>query len=183
MKPSLNILLSVLAISVLGILGISPGCGGPPSAEQSGPSYAELLSIYNSELDALDRLERKREELILRHEAQLQPSTEDAVAALNALLASANEAGVKLNLSDTADPDELLDRAVEHAEKTQDIAAQLLESASADAEPSEEEAQRRAKLTEQFESELAALNEEIAQQKERVDRASSARDAAEALQK
>ena len=181
MKPSMNIFLVALAISVLGLLGLTPGCGGPPSAEQIGPSYAELLSIYNSELAALDRLERKREELIQSHEAQLQPSTEEALEALNALLSTAGAAGKELNL-DTADPDELLDRAVEHAEKTQEITAQLLETASSQAEPSEEEAQRRAKLTEQFERELAALDAEIAEQKERVDRARAARDAAEAAQ-
>ena len=181
MKPSMNILLVALAISVLGLLGLTPGCGGPPSALQSGPSYAELLSIYNSELAALDRLERKREELVKSHEAQLLPSTEEAAEALSALLTSAGEAGNELNL-DTADPDELLDRAVEHAEKTQEITAQLLETASSQAEPSEEEAQRRANLTEQFEQELAALDAEIAEQKARVDRARTARDAAEAAQ-
>ena len=38
------------------------GCGGPTA--ERGPSYAELVTIYNAELQSLDRLERKREELI-----------------------------------------------------------------------------------------------------------------------
>ena len=123
-----------------------------------------------------------RAPLIVRHEAALKPSGDATQEMLNALLGSATEAGNQLDLSEITDPNDLLDRAVEHAEKTQNIAAQLLETASSKAEPTEEEAQRQAELTAQFEQDLAALDKEIADQKARVDRARAARDAAEAEQ-
>ena len=144
-------LLSVFAVSVFVCL---IGCS-EPAPEESGPSYADLVTVYNAELQSLDRLERKREELMAKHEAALKPST---------------------------DPNELLDRAVEHAEKAQDLTSRLLESVSSAAEPTEEEIQKRAELTEQFERELAAIDEQIVEQKARVDRAREARDAAEATQ-
>ena len=158
------------------------GCGGP-SAEEKGPSYAELVTIYNAELQSLDRLERKREELVTKHEASLGPSAADATKAIDALLSSASEAGKQLDMNGVADSNELLDRAVEHAEKTQDITTELLKSVSSAAEPTEEEVQKQAKQTQQYERDLAAIDKQIAEQKARVERALEARDAAEATRK
>ena len=172
-------LLSVFATS--GFLCLI-GCGGP-TAEEKGPSYAELVTIYNAELQSLDRLERKREELTTKHQAALGPSAEDAAKAIDALLASANEAGKQLDPNGAADPSELLDRAVAHAEKTHDLTSELLKSVSSAAEPTEEEVQKQAELTKQFERDLAAIDKQIAAQKVRVDRALKARDAAEAARK
>ena len=109
-------LLSVFAVSVFVCL---IGCS-EPAPEESGPSYADLVTVYNAELQSLDRLERKREERIAKHEVALRPSTEDAAKALDATLSSAKEVGKQSNLDGVTDPNELLDRAVEHAEKAQD---------------------------------------------------------------
>jgi hypothetical protein len=172
-------LLSVFAVSVFVCL---IGCS-EPAPEESGPSYADLVTVYNAELQALDRLERKREERIAKHEVALRPSTEDAAKALAATLSSAKEVGKQSNLDGVADPNELLDRAVEHAEKAQDLSSRLLESVSSAAEPTEEEIQKQAELTEQFDRDLAVIDKQIAEQKVRVDRARATRDAAEAAQK
>ncbi len=158
------------------------GCSGP-SVEEKGPSYAELVTIYNAELQTLDRLERKREELVTKHGASLGPSAADATKAIDALLSSASEAGKSLDLKGVTDSNELLDRAVEHAEKTQGIANELLKSVSSAAEPTEEEVQKQAKLTQQFERDLATLDKQITEQKVRVERAQKARDTAEAARK
>ena len=171
-------LLSItVASSLVGLVGCSP-----PAAKESGPSYAELLSIYNSELQALDRLEGKRDELIAMHQAALEPPTEDAAQTLDSLLSSANEAVKQIDLEGVTDPNELLDRAVEHAAQAGEVASGLLESVTAAAEPTEEELQKQAELTAQFERELAAIDDEIAAQQARVDRAREARDAAEPAQ-
>ncbi len=172
-------LLSVFATSCFA--GI-PGCS-EPTTERSGSSYADLVTIYNAELQAMDRLERKREALIANHEAALGPSTEDAAQAIDALLSSAQEAGKQLGLDGATDPDELLDRAVAHAEKTQDLTSDLLESVRSATEPTEEELQQQAELTKQFERDLAAIDKQIVKQKARVERALKARDAAEAARK
>jgi hypothetical protein len=157
------------------------GCS-EPTAEKSGPSYADLVTIFNAELQAMDRLERKREALIANHEAALGPSVEDAAQAIDALLSSANEAGKQLGLDGATDPNELLDRAVAHAEKTHDLTSGLLESVRSATEPTEEEVQKQAELTKQFERDLAAIDKQIVEQKARVERARKARDAAEAAQ-
>ncbi len=180
MRAKINGSTAALALVVSGLLWITPGCGSPAAVQPAAPSYAELVTIYNAELASLDRLERKRVDLVDRHEAALQPTVEDATAALGALLTSATEAGNQLDLGNSGDPNDLLDAAVAHAEATQGIAAEALAAASATNEPSEEKAQQNAELTKQFEAELAALDVEIAEQKSRVDRARAARDAAEA---
>ena len=179
-RLSVNVaLLSVFAASGFVCL---IGCGEPTSQE-SGPSYADLVTVTNAELQALDRLERKREELIATQKTALRPSTEDAAQALDALLSSASEAGKQLNLKDVTDSNDLLDRAVEHAEKVQDITSEILESVSSGTEPTEEEVKKEAERTEQIERELAAIDKQIAEQKVRVDRALKARDAAEEARK
>jgi hypothetical protein len=158
------------------------GCS-EPTPEESGSSYAELLTVYNAELQALDRLERKREELIAKHKAALGPSMDNAAKALDALLSSTREAGKQLDLKGATDPNDLLDRAVEHAEKAQAATTGLLESVSSATEPTEEEAAQLAEQNEQFERDLAEIDRQIAAQMARVDRARQARDAAEAAQK
>jgi hypothetical protein len=176
---SINVaLLSVLAAST-GICLV--GCGEP--AEESGSSYADLVSIYNTELQSLVLLQRQREDLVAKHTATLGPSTADAEKVLDALLSSANEAGQQINLEGVTDPNDLLDRAVEHAEKVQGVTSELLESVSTAAEPSADEVKKTAELTKQYELELAQLDKQIEAQKVRVDRALKARDAAEAAQK
>ena len=59
------------------------GCGSDravPNVPQ--PSYAELVTIYNAELETLDRLERKRRELVAEQEKLLRPNPDETVKAL-----------------------------------------------------------------------------------------------------
>lgn len=171
--------LALLVIFVVSGLVSLNGCS---ESTDGGSSYAELVTIYNTELQALDRLERKREELVAKQKEALGPSTEDAVKALDTLLSSAKEAGKELNLEGVNDPNELLDRAVAHAETVQGATAGLLESVSAVAEPTEEDVAKKAEQNAQYERELAEIDQQITEQKARVDRARKARDKAEAAQ-
>ena len=87
------------------------GCGQEVAEQDSSPSYADLVSIYNNELAALDRLEKKREELLARHEEQLSPSPEDALKALGDVLNSAVTSESQLESDADFDPNAMLDRA------------------------------------------------------------------------
>jgi hypothetical protein len=157
--------------------------GGSLTGCSDGPSYSELVTVYNAELQALDRLEGKREALIVKHEAATGLSAGDVADTLNTLLSSAKEAGASLNLEGVTDSNELLDRAVEHAEKAEGITSGILEAVSAAEQPTAEETQQQAEATAQFDQDLAALDQEIAEQKDRVERARKARDKADPAQK
>ncbi|MBN1853544.1 MAG: hypothetical protein JW829_12505 [Pirellulales bacterium] len=152
----------------------------PAGCSPQGPSLADLISIYNAELAALDRLEQKRAELVKAYQSELLPTNEDAAKLIGNVLQGAVEAGKTLDLNEMADPNKALDLAVDHAQKTQDTMGQLLQNLNPEAKPDEKEIQRRAKITEKFEAELAAIDKEIEAQKERVEQARKARDAAEA---
>ena len=124
--------------------------------------------------------ERQRGELVANFQRQLVPSAEDAVKALSDVLGAA--AGG--NLPDSGEPltpDRALDLAVESAERTGLATSQLLEAATqASQMPDAELTPEQVQLKEAFEKELAALDEQIEEQKARVERARQARDAAEA---
>ena len=166
-------------LSALVVAIVLSGCGGG-SAPTSQPSYADLVVTYNAELETLDRLQRQRGELVANFQRQLVPSAEDAVKALSDVLGEA--AGG--NLPDSGEPltpDRALDLAVESAERTGLATSRLLEAATqASQTPDAELTPEQVQLKEAFEKELAALDEQIEEQKARVERARQARDAAEA---
>lgn len=152
----------------------------------SGPSYAELVVTYNAELEALDRLEAKREKLIKDYAATIAPNeSSDALTQLEGLLKSANELKDAANEDTNSDPDSQLDGLAERGDQAQRIAGQLLdgllnsEGSSNKPEPTPEEAAAAAERKKAFEAELAKLDAEIAKQQERVERARQARDEAE----
>ena len=180
-------------------LAVLVGCSQP----ETGPSYAELVVTYNAELEALDRLEAKRAKLVAEYTAAMKPPAGDTLSHLQGLLDSARElqeGGVNL---DTTDPNALLDELAEQGGAAEDIANQLVDGLlggqSADAEAAPEstaestekptvESDASSKtdleaLKAKYESELAALDKEIAEQKTRVERARAARDEAEAKQR
>ncbi len=165
-----------LVLAVAGITVTTIGC-----ATDNEPTYADLVAIYNAELSALDRLEKKKQELIANHEAQLRPSSDDAMQVLSDVLTTAaSELTREVNPDAGLDPNAALDQAVENAQNTQDVFSQLLDSvAEPPAEESEEDAARRTEMTAEYEKQLAALDEEIETQKQRVERARQARDDAE----
>lgn len=170
----------VLAFAML-LSGI--GCSASKEApKEVGPSYAELVIIYNAELETLDRLERKRKELITEYETQNRPPTQDAQAqealkSLTNLIGSAGELNREMGATPPADPNAALDKAVSDAEKAQQVASQLLQSAT---QASESDAGSQPIVySEEFQQQLAALDAEIEAQRQRADNARQARDAAE----
>ena len=153
------------------------GCG----PVEKRPSYADLVVIYNAELAALDRLERKKADLIVDFEKQLAPKVDDALQALSDVLSTAAAANRDGTAFDATDPNDMLDQAIENAAKMQQATSQLLEVAAGQASgETAEQATAESLYSEELKAQLAALDEEIAEQQARVDRARLARNAAEA---
>ncbi len=67
------------------------GCQQAAEVKEDEPSYAELVVTYNAELEALDRLEKKRTELIEEHEKKSMPSADDALRMLQGVLETATD--------------------------------------------------------------------------------------------
>lgn len=169
MKSKLPLVFSVAALALSGCVKV-----------EDKPSYAELVSIYNAELETLDRLEKKRAERVAEYEAQLQPQEDEALQALSSLLGSASEARREGASELPADPNAMLDQAIANAEQMEKSAAELLEAAAGQAgsRPPDRES-IEALYSEEFKAKLAELDQQIAEQQARVDRARQARDAAE----
>ena len=168
----------VLCVSVV-------GCN--QSVVDPGPSYADLVVTYNAELEALDRLEAKREKLVKEYAIASVPNASvDTFSQLEGLLKSANDLKDGTNLDTTSDPNALLDNLTERSGQAQELAGQLLgellgnEPDATKPEPTPEEAAAVAARKAAFEAELANLDTEITKQKDRVERARQARDVAEA---
>jgi hypothetical protein len=155
----------------------STGCEPLPGKKNAQPSYAELLVIYNAEMESLDRLEQKRSELIADYERQLRPSAEDAVRVLTDALSAVRDEKDAPRPTAVRDPFRDLDRAVDNAEKVQQATTQLLDAANQPPDPAA--AAAREAITQEFNSRLAELDQEIERQQARVGRAREARDAAE----
>jgi hypothetical protein len=170
-------LAAITATALSAVAGCSRNV--PPN---TGPSYADLVTIYNAELSALDRLEKKKEELIEEYESARRPSGEDALKAIGDLLTSGEDSTGTTDADEPLDPNVALDRAVEQAQDVQDTAKRLLESLGGASSPNEEtvEAQPNDSLAENFKTELESLEAEIEKQRKRVDQARKSRDEAEA---
>ena len=152
------------------------GCGNQPTAPPT-PSYADLLVIYNAELEALDRLESHRDKLLARYHALKEPpKTVAARDMLKGLLDQAGEAKRQNEDALPADADALLDRALENANQVEAIASQVLDAATA---PTPEVSAAKQQQLDQIQGELERLAQQISGQKKRVDRARDARDAAD----
>jgi hypothetical protein len=169
---------SVVGLSGLGVL--CAGCQPTVRVKEDEPSYAELVEIYNLELETLDRLEKKRQDLIDAHTVSANSSGEEALKVLGGVLGSVAGDQGEGAADVPADPQDALDQAIANAEKVEDIASQMLETTTrALADEGEETLQ----LDEETKAELEKLDQDIAQQKERVERARQERDAAEAKRK
>ena len=126
-------------------------------------SYSDLVVTFNAEVQTLDNLEGKRKTLIAEYAEKAQA---DAFkSALNSL-ESAGKQSIPTN------PNDALDRAVAAAEAQ----AQLLDKVG---KSSGSKQPTIADYPEELKLKLAELDAEIAKQKERVERARKARDAAE----
>jgi hypothetical protein len=158
------------------------GCGpDQPVPVDPEPSYAELVMILNAELETLDRLERKRADLVAQHEQRQRPNRDEAMKALAGAFESAWGAIPENSLGETGDPQAALDRAVEGAEKAQEVFSQLFQAGNPQAgtagEPANDAAAASTPDTEEFQQQLALLDQEIEQQRARVERARQDRDA------
>lgn len=154
---------------------------------ETGPSYADLVVIYNAELEALDRLEAKREKLLVARAAAVQ-KTKSPLSNLQGLLDEVKQ------LKDKAvgtEPNTVIDDLAHRSGRAEELAGQLLEGllqgsqSAADGKQNTQGAEPETPPDEAAESiatELAALNKEIETQKARVERARNDRDAAEARQ-
>ncbi len=168
---------SALLMAALILLGV--GCTAEKAVPENKPSYADLVVTYNAEMESLDRLERKRKDLIAEYEQRSQPRPDDAVKALtDALNAATTSSGD--GAAAPADPQAVLDQAVQNAEKAQQVASDLLKATTQHAHPpAEGQTPEQKASAEEFQGQLAQLDQEIAQQRVRVERARQARDAAE----
>ncbi len=144
---------------------IHTGCGPTDITITKKPSYADLVVTYNAEVETLDRLEEKRTAAIAEYFSQAQgKAIESAVQSI--------KSGAKVIPSD---PNQALDQAVAAAELQAQLQSGLLESLG---QPSGA-AQTPADYPEELKVKLKELDAEIASQKERVERAKAARDAAQ----
>lgn len=171
-------------------------CGCSNTSVDSGPSYSELVITYNAEMEALDRLETKREKLVSEFGNAIkavEPAKKDgggASLAPGELLKKAREKLAEGDVDLSADPSELLDQLSERSGDAGEIADQLLgligekpaEKEAEVSEPTEEELAAIAAVKEKFEPQIAELDKEIQAQTARVKRARDARNAAEATQ-
>jgi hypothetical protein len=166
---------TVLAIVIATAVGFS-GCG---PAEDPRQVYADALNLYNSESEALERLQQKRQRIVDEHEKQVaaivHQHKQAAVAELLGGLGNLNSGDEPLtedNVLDRLDEVEGLDpEAV--LRRAQDVDA-ALKTLPAEAQ------QDIDRLKTELEAELAPVDTEIAQQQQRVDNARQAKETAEA---
>lgn len=169
MHLSFAVALTLVAVAVL-------GC---ETAEQK-PSYADLVVIYNAESETLERLERKRSDMIAEFEATLRPTENEALEALAGILGGVGEATGDPVKLDATDPNELLDQAIANAESMESQTEALLEAAAKQSgrQPADRAA-IEAMYSDEFRARVAEIDAEIASQRKRVEKARAARDAAE----
>ncbi|MFO1063157.1 MAG: hypothetical protein U0892_04705 [Pirellulales bacterium] len=148
-----SILCLTLFLTLIG--SIVPGCTPP---EPAGPSYSELVKTYNAEVETLTALETKRGKTIADFVTEQQRKL---CGALNSLTQGALPTGA----------DKLLDQAAELAQKQQEELAKSAANAGA--------AMDSSNFPQALAEQLKPVDAEIAAQKERVERAKKARDAAE----
>ncbi|MEQ1826493.1 MAG: hypothetical protein ABL921_11135 [Pirellula sp.] len=134
------------------------GCEPGEITIRKKESHADLVVIYNAEVQALDALEKKRKEMVAEFSKKAQ---EDAIKAMAGSLGS-------LGSSAPSNPNNALDQAVAAAEAQAKLLKQVTQSSSETSE-----------FPEELKRQLAEIDAEIAKQKERVQRAKDKRDASE----
>ena len=152
-----------LFLSFLVLMAI--GCGPTEISITKKSSYADLVVIYNAEVQALDSLQTKVKSLKAEYSENAQAE------ALKSMMSSLESAGKQ---SIPSNPNEALDRAISAAETQSDLLKKL-DTSSGSKSPA-----AYSEYPEEWKRKLADLDSEIARQQERVNRARDARDAAEA---
>ena len=142
------------------------GCGPTDLTITKKPSYADLVVTYNAEVETLDNLEGKRKSLIADYFGQAQQKA--MKAAVNSIK-TGDASRVPGN------PNQALDQAVAAAEIQAQLQSGLMEGLGL----STDSAESTADYPKDLQGKLTELDAEIASQKERVQRAKNARDAAQ----
>lgn len=156
--------LVALLLSV--VVMTNAGCGPAEFNFAKKPSYADLVVTYNAEVETLENLEEKRKSLIADYVGQVQRK------AMEAAVESIKTVDAK-RVPDN--PNQALDKAVAAAEMQAQLQSGLLDGLGL----SNESAESTTDYPEELKGKLAELDAEIASQKERVQRAKDARDAAQ----
>jgi len=144
-----------------------------------GPSYADLVTIYNEELETLDRLTSQRDELQAQRAVLTSPSKgERASNMLQGILEQAEALKSQNEENLPADANALVDQAIDNANEAKAIADQVLNAVAANGNGDEEGSVDRTAEIARIDTELAKLEKEIEAQQVRVDRAKEKRDAA-----
>jgi hypothetical protein len=161
--------LSSVAIFYSAVVMLACGCGPAEVTFTKKASYKDLVETYNAEVQTLDNLEGKRKELIVEHsKKQEEEMLKSAISALGA----AGQQKVPSN------PNAALDQAVAAAEMQAKLQSGLLDKVGGSGGNSAKSG-GNAEYPEPLKSKLAELDAEIAKQKDRVEKARNARDAAE----
>jgi hypothetical protein len=151
------------------------GCGQtePAAPKPKGPSYAEALSIYNQELELLERLKASATAAQTAHDEKV--ARLKSALALGALGDAAGDLSGVVN--DLAAAGSLLDEeSAAKAKAASDKARNQLTDASSKATAEIEAAVK------QHEAQMTKLNKDIAEQEEKVAKAKQVKDAAEKRQ-
>lgn len=144
-----------------------------------GPSYADLVTIYNEELETLDRLTSQRDKLQTQRTVLTEPSKrEKASNMLQGILEQAEALKSQNEEKLPADANALADRAIENANQAKVIADQALNAIAASGNGNDDGGADRTAEIAKIDAELAKLEKEIEAQQARVDRAKEKRDAA-----
>ncbi len=151
---------------VLVVLLADVGCGPTDITFTKKPSYADLVVIYNAEVETLDKLEAKRKTAIAEYFSQVQGT---AMKAAVSSIRSGESQKIPSN------PDEALDQAVAAAEMQAQLQSGLLDGLDLSSELGESAED----YPQELKDKLKDLEAEIAKQEARVQRAKDARDAAE----
>lgn len=142
------------------------GCGPTDITFTKKPSYADLVVTYNAEVETLDNLEGKRKSLIADYFGQIQKNA--MKAAVDSIKTGDAKGGAD-------NPNRALDQAVEAAEMQAQLQSGLMDGLGL----STDSAESTADYPDELKGKLTELDAEIASQKERVQRAKDARDAAQ----
>lgn len=155
------------ACLALMVLWVATGCEPMEIKVRKKASHAELVVTYNAEVQALDRLEAKRKTLIADFAKQIQEQAiKDAVSSLQPGLIPSN-------------PNEALDRAVASAEAQARLQSGLLEKLGQTPTSGADSTSVEIEYPETLKRQLTEIDAEIADQRQRVDKAKAARDASE----
>ena len=148
----------------------------------AAPSYADLVTIYNGEVSALDRLENKREKLVKEYETKIATLVAGNLSSLQGILDSASSSLESAGGEQATDPEQLLDQLTANQEAANEAAGNLLSVMQGNVETGElspELAEKKAQLEKELQEKLAVLDAEIEEQQARVNRARADRDAAQ----